>query len=315
MSRFAPSRIIALIFARSLCFEPKIVAGIVLLALGGLLVSCSSTSSKSSNGIPPPNIAGSWEFLAVSSNGSATGVEVQMTEGQIVDNGIVVPSGQVAADSAQIAFVTLGTGQNQTTNITAFGGSCGALSGTLNGLAGTATALGAPINFTFTANGNIFNATAFLNDTKTILNGTYTPQAGNTCTDPGGTITGTVVSVPTGMYQGQMCSPSETSCSSYDDNVTATVTSKSSTITLNLQLSGLDNTNFTLSGTITGNAFSVLGTFGGGGVNYYGYFEQVYNPTVLANVQSLYLVNAADPCFSSPGTNCTTATIIQVPLV
>src|SRR5271165_4017128 len=140
-----------------------------------------------------------------------------------------------------MTFVTLTTGTNQTTNISGFGGSCGASPTTSNSLSGTITAVGAPISFTFTANGSVFNVTATLSDSKTVLNGTYTPQSGNACTDPGGTISGLVVSVPTGQYTGQMCSPAETSCSSYDDNVTATVTSKSGQLTLALALSGADN--------------------------------------------------------------------------
>jgi hypothetical protein len=65
---------------------------------------------------------------------------------------------------------------------------------------------------------------------------------------------------------------------------------------------------------VRANAFSVLGTFQGYEVNYYGYFEQVYNASISTNVQSVYLVNAADPCFANPGTTCITATILQIPL-
>jgi len=306
----APTRIVASLFARSLRLEPKIVAGLLLIALGGLLVGCGS--SKSSSGtMPPPNIAGSWEFLATSSSGAITGIEVQLTEGQQLVNGVEVPSGQISADSAQMNFVTLTTKANQTTNISGFGGSCGAIPTTSNSLSGTVSVVGGPINFTFTANGNVFNVTANLSDAKTVLNGTYTPQAGNTCTDPGGTITGLAISVQTGQYLGKMCSPSETSCSSTDDNVTATVTSKSGQITLALALTGTDNTTFNLAGPLIGNSVTVQGTFQGQSVTYYGYFEVVYSGG--ANVAAIYLVNAADPCFANPGTTCSTAAILQIP--
>ena len=290
--------------------EPKIVAGMVLLALSGLLVSCSSNNSSSST-LPPPNIAGYWEFLALSSNGAVTGIEVQLTEGQQLVNGVEVPNGQIAADSAQMNFVTLISGANQTYNISGFGGSCGATPTTTNSLSGTVTGLGAAINFTFTANSSVFNVTANLSDGKTVLNGTYTPQAGNTCADPGGTITGLAVSVQTGQYIGKMCSPAETACSSPDDDVTATVSSKSGQVTLALALTGADNTSFNLAGPLIGNSITVQGTFHGQGVTYYGYSEAV--SSAGTNVASLYLVNAADPCFANPGTTCSTATILQLP--
>ena len=314
MPRFAPTRIVSPKLFKLLCIKPKSAAGILLLALCGLLANCGSSSSKpSSSAIPPPSIAGSWEFLAVSGSGAITGIEVQLTEGQQLVNGVEVPNGQIAADSAQMTFVSLVTGKNQTTNISGLGGICDANPTTTNDLSGTVSVLGGPINFTFTANGNLFNVTATLADAKTVLNGTYTPQAGNTCADPGGTITGLAVSIPTGQYLGQMCSPAETSCSSPDDSVTATVTTKSGQVTLALALSGADNTNLTATGPLLGNWFNVHGTFQGQSVTYYGYFEAVYSASAGTNVESFYLVNAADPCFANPGTTCSTATILQIP--
>lgn len=291
----------------------RVLTAVVVLAMSGLLLSCGSSNKSTSNTTLPPNIAGSWEFLAVSKTGAQTGIEVQVTQGQMLDNGLEVPSGQIAADSAQMTYVTLTTANNQNTNISGFGGSCDAMPTSSNAFSGTITAIGSPINFTFTANGSIFNVTATLSDSKTIVNGTYTPQEQNACTDPGGTISGLAVSVPTGQYTGQMCSPS-LDCSTLD-SVTATVTAKSGQDTINLMFtSGPDNgTTLTLTGPGPGYAFTALGTYQGSSVTYYGYFEQVYNATLLTNVQSMYLVDSADPCFANPGTNCTTATILQVP--
>ncbi len=308
MLRFAPTRIVVSRFVRFLGTKSKIAAGIALIVLTSLVLGCSSSHSSLATQ-PVPNIAGPWEFIATSSTGSMTGIEVQLTEGQTLQNGVQVPNGQIAADSAQLTFISLTPMANQTNNISSFGGSCGATATTLNSLSGMIT-VGQSIDFTFTANGNVFNVNGTLSTPGSLFNGTYTPQAGNTCSDPGGTISGLPVSIPAGQYAGEMCSPSETSCSDFDDNVNATVTFKSGQITLNLQLSGADNTSLTVTGPVNGAAFSVLGTYQGSSVTYYGYFEAVYEASSGANVQGLYLVNAADPCFANPGATCSTATII-----
>jgi hypothetical protein len=289
-------------------------AAIALAVLGGAFLSCGSGGNSSMGAQLPPNIAGSWELIAVSNNGSVTGIEVALTEGQVLDNGIEVPNGQISASSTQIAFVSLAT-VSQNLNITAFGGSCGATTNSTNSLGPGSVAANSAVTFTFTENGNVFNVTTTLGSgNTTMINGTYTPQSGNACSDPGGTITGTLVSVPSGTYTGQMCPLADsTSCSNQSDNVTATVSAKSGQLTLNLNLSGTDNTNFTLTGPYTGNSFLVQGTFEGQPLTYYGYFEQVYNATLQTNIQSVYLISAADSCFSNPADTCTTATVLSVP--
>jgi hypothetical protein len=63
-----------------------------------------------------------------------------------------------------------------------------------------------------------------------------------------------------------------------------------------LLLSGVDNTSFTLTGPVTGNAFFVLGTFEGQTLAYYGYYELTYDSLDNAfDIQTLYLVNATNP--------------------
>jgi len=272
---------------------PKLIVWIALLVVSGALISCGGNTS-SVVGQPIPNIAGSWEFIASSSNGSITGIEVALAEGQVLVNGMPQPDGQITASGTQIAFVAL---DPTTLNATAFGGNCLPITSVNNLGPGSVTALNAPINFTFTENGNVFNVAGTLSgDGKSILNATYTAQSGNTCSDPGGSITGAVVSKLSGTYTGQMCPPASTSCQSvsdFTDNVTATVSENSSgTLTLSLLLSGTDNTNFTLSGPVTGNAFSLQGTFQGQTLTYYGYSEQIFDSTLQTNVPSLYLVNA-----------------------
>ena len=263
----------------------KLFACLAALALAAF-VSCGG--NKSAIQSPPiPNIAGPWELIAYSNDGSMTGIEVALTEGQVLVNGVEQPDGQIAASSTQIAFVTLNPANS---SITGFGGSCLPVTTGDSLGPGSITALGGPINFSFTENGNVFNVTGAISGDGSTITGTYTAQTGNMCSDPGGTINGTVVSRFSGTYLGNMCPPSSSSCASaadFTDSVTATVTvNSSSVLTLNLVLTGTDNTNFTLSGPVTGKAFSLTGTFQGQTLTYYGYSE------LVSNAQSLYLVNA-----------------------
>jgi len=268
---------------------PKMIALIALLAFGTVLINCGGNSS-SITGPPVPNIAGSWEFIAVSNDGSVTGVEVALKEGSVQVNGIQEANGQLTASGAQIAFVSL---DPTTLHATGFGGNCLPITADSSITAGVVTAPDAAMQFTLTENGNVFNVSGTLSgDTTTLLSGSYTPQSGNVCTDPGGTISGVMVPKISGTYSGTMCPPSTASCASsqdFTDTVTATASENSSAaLTLNLTLTGTDNTNFTLTGPVTGNSFSLQGTFQGQTLTYYGYFE------IVSNTQSLYLVNATN---------------------
>jgi hypothetical protein len=281
---------------------PKACAAVALLALGVIFLSCGG-GEPSLGTQEAPNLAGSWELIAVSNNGSITGIELALKEGQVLDNGIEVPSGQIAATNTQINFVSL-TSVSQNLNIMGFGGSCAATPTSPNSLGpGAVTTIGSPVTFTFTANGNVFNATAGLGaDGQSLVNGTYTAQTGNTCSDNGGTITGSVVSKLAGTYMGQMCplsSPSSSCENSQNLTDTATATaSESSSGTLSLTLvysAGPDSgTTITLTGPVTGNAFTLQGTYQGQTITYYGYYEQIYNSSLQVNIPSLYLVNATD---------------------
>jgi hypothetical protein len=281
-------------------------AAIALILMGSFLVGCGSSKSSSSNTLPPPNIAGPWEFVAVAKNGSVTGVEVALTESQVLVNGVSQASGQLSASGAQIAFVSLAT-VNGNVNISDFGGSCAATVTSNNGLGpGMVTGFGETVTFSYTANGSVFNVTGTLSgDGSSIVNGTYTAQSGNACSDNGGQITGTKVSKISGTYQGAMCplGVSSATCSNaanFSDTATATASESGSTLTVTLNFTaGPDaGTNLTMSGPVTGNAFSVSGTYQGQTVTYYGYYEQVYSSTVGASVPSLYFVNSSDPSVS-----------------
>jgi hypothetical protein len=273
-----------------------IALSVTLITSSAALLSCGgSSNNNSSNTAPPiPNVAGAWQFVAISNDGSITSINVAIKEGQVLVNGTEAPDGQITATSTQIAFASLAS-VSQNLDITAFGGNCLPIT-SLNSLGpGSVSALDAPFNFTFTENGNAFNVTGTLSgDGQSLLTGTYTPQTGNTCSDPGGTITGTVVSKIFGTYGGKMCPLASASCSSsqdFTDIVNATTSESSSNVlTLNLAVTaGPDTgTNLTMNGPVTGNAFSASGTFQGQLLTFYGYFETV------GSTPSLYFVNAGN---------------------
>jgi hypothetical protein len=262
--------------------------GLVLVSLA--LISCSGSGNNNIGQQVIPNIAGSWEFIAVSSsNGTETGIEVALKEGQSLVGGIEQPDGTVSASSTQIAFVTIDPTSG---NATSFGGPCPATQNPSNSLTGSVSALGGAFNFSSTENGNVLNVTATLSgDGQSVIDGTYTSTD---CSDSG-TIVGHIVPKLSGTYVGQMTLPG-----SSVDTATATLTQSSGTLTANLSLTGVDNTSFTMTGPVTGNAFSIQGTFRGQIVTYYGYYELTYDClNQLVDLPTLYLVNAADQ--SQPG--------------
>jgi hypothetical protein len=263
---------------------PRFVPQVVLLLFCAALINCAGNGSHIPQQ-PIPNIAGSWEFIAYSNSpgSNATGIEVALQEGQTLLNGIYTPSGQVSASSSQIAFLTLNP---TSSDVVSFGGPCLPTATPSNSVTeGSVSAFNAPFNFTFTENGNTFNVTGTLaGDGQSLLNGTYSSPNGSACIDSG-SITGMVVSKLSGIYVGKLTLPDGTT-----DSATATLSEGSgANLTVNLVVTGTDNTSFTMTGPVTGNAFSVQGTFQGQTVEYYGYNE------VVKNVQSIYFVNATNP--------------------
>ena len=277
-------------------YKPKAAALFALVISLAITVSCAG-NSKSITAPPTPNIAGPWEFVTVSQTGTGagvltgvvTGIEVSLSEGQTLVNGLNLPDGSITANSNQISFVSLAP---NTLNITEFGGPCQSSPGD-SSLSGSVTSTDSPVQFTFTENGNKFTVSGTLSgDGKTLLNGTYTADTGNACTaDSGGLITGNMVARITGNFSGHMCALGDTSSSCLpNDTATATVSESSSNIlTLNLILTGVDNTALTLTGPVTGNTFALQGTVQGQIVTYYGYYETVNN------VPSIYLADATNP--------------------
>lgn len=297
---------------RGTVFMKRCILLFPLVALSIALVSCSSKSSLPAQ--PFPAISGAWEFIAASTTnpGYSTGIEVALKEGQIFVDGNYAEDGQISATSQQINFV----GFTPTGGIV-FGGSCTAATANQgNSLTGSISGVGGTMNFSYTENGNVFNVSAVLDASgQSIDSGTYTEQAapadqsngacngaGNTVIDTG-TITGKIVSKITGTYIGQLCQPLDAACANPRDAATATLSQNGTTLTINLLLTGADNTSLTLTGPVAGNAFFVQGTFQGQAVLYDGYYELTYDSHTNAyDIPSVYVVNAS--CNASNPQTC-----------
>lgn len=138
------------------------------------------------------------------------------------------------------------------------------------------------MNFSFTESGNEFSVIATLDPSGTFIDsGTYTAQSGSTCIDSGTISSGMIVPKLSGMYSGSLLVNENT------DNATATLSESSSNLTMDLVLTGADNTTLSLTGPVTGNEFQVQGTYQGIALTYYGYFE--------TTTQTLYLSTTANP--------------------
>jgi len=87
--------------------------------------------------------------------GVVTGIEVALSEGQDLQNGLNLPDGNITANSDQISFVSL---LPNSLNVSEFGGPCQSTPGN-SSLTGTVTSPDSQVQFTFTENGNVFKVT------------------------------------------------------------------------------------------------------------------------------------------------------------
>jgi len=296
----------------------RIVSVWLLAVLAGSLLACSSSKPSTGTGSSPSaSIAGAWEFTAVSNNSTSsspyTGIEVALQEGQSLVDGVEVPDGQVSATGVkQISFVTITPALAPAVQSVVFSSICQAAGTSGSSLSGTVGSLGAPFSFSYTENGNVFNVTGTLSGDGKSFIGTYTSAQGGACPDTG-SITGTAVSKLSGSFAGQLVMPDGTS-----QTVTATLGESGSTATLSIVVSA-SSTLFSPTGPVTGNAFSVSGTYQVSGnavlATYYGYSEAIPNPldpTGQTTIPAIYLVNSADACFTTQQA-CTQTGLLSVP--
>ena len=266
------------------------ISACLALALCLVVCGCGGGGSSFTPAVIPA-ISGQWEFLASSTTnvGQQSYVEANLQEGQKIASGVYVPNGQLSATgSQQIAVLTVDSAGN-----VVFSGGCPGAG--LSSLTGTVDA-NYNVNINYSENGNNFAATGALSsDHKTIM-GTYSSQASG-CVDTG-TFIGTALPKLSGLFVGTVCSPLVSSCQypqQATDDAMASVSQSGSSVKVSFVLTGADNTSFSLSGPITGNAFVLQGTFQGQAVTYYGYYELTYDClTQLIDLPSLYLVSPAN---------------------
>jgi hypothetical protein len=262
---------------------------VLLAGAACALVSCGSGSAAKFAAQPMPNIGGAWEFIALPSvsSGNSTGIEVALKEGTSFQSGYYQYNGQLSASGAQIAFV----GVNQSG--VAFGGNCPGFGPDTSGnnLAGSISGVGGTFNFTYTENGYDFTVTGTLSADGKSMTGTYASASGSGCPDSG-TINGLQVSKLAGTYTGKLCEPLDSACAAgAKDVATVTLSQSGTTLTVNMVLTGVDNTSFSLTGPVAANYFSAQGTFNGQTVVYDGYYLATVSSTG-ATTQTLYLANA-----------------------
>jgi hypothetical protein len=284
----------------------RIATSGLLLALAIILVSCSG--SKTQPTAVMPSVGGSWEFIATSttSPGYSTGIEVALQQGTVFVNDGYNPSGQISASGPQLGFVGLNLLNGSKHESIVFGGNCTAATPDAgNNLAGTISGVGGAINFTYIEGGNVFNVTAMLNANGQSIVGTYTEQAASAgqsngiCNADGtvldtGNIAGAIVPKFSGTYTGEVCQPNDATCTNSPDAATAILSQSGTVLTMNLLLTGADNTSLALSGPVAGNSFTVQGTFSGLAISYEGYVQYVFDSIDgLYDTPTVYLVNTA----------------------
>ncbi|HVI09643.1 MAG TPA: hypothetical protein VND65_15245 [Candidatus Binatia bacterium] len=292
----------------------KIPSLALLLSLAAISVGCSSSSKPVDP--PVPNVSGQWEFILQSTNdpGKELGLEVSMQEGKTLittGQGYYAYDGQISASGTQMSYVTLTPSSSPTGSPSvAFAGLCPAAQpDTGDSLTGNVSGLGGTMTFNFTENGNPFTLTGVLDASGTSLDsGTYTSTTGGSCTDAGVIVSAKIVPKLSGTYTGSLCEPLDSACASAKDSASVTLSQSGSTLTVNMVLTGTDNTSFTLTGPIAGNSFFVQGTFAGQPVAYNGYFEFAFDSTDQAyDIQTVDLANSANPTVR--------AGLLTVPLV
>jgi hypothetical protein len=273
---------------------PRSISAILALAATVFLAACANGSHDSSTNVPPsiPKISGGWEFKLESSAGPLSAAEVALQQGQVLMNGVYQPDGDISASGTQVTFVTF---LPNTPLVDGFSGFCAPTGNAANSVSGTISGLGGSISsFKLTENGNVFNVSATLSGDGQSMQGTYTSALPTGCQDSG-TFVGTTVPKISGNYAGNLTLP--TCAAAGCDSATATMSESGSTATLSLTLTGTDNGLLTLTGPVTGNAFTAQGTLQGQAVFLVGFYELSLNPKDSQyDLPTLYL---ADPSSST----------------
>jgi hypothetical protein len=234
-----------------------------LLIVGLLLflTGCGSSDTTTTPTTPIPPVGGAWEITAKSGPqvGYSTLIEANLQ--QTAATGTTETATITATGDDQLVLI----GQHPSGGFY-FGGLCpGATVEDISGTLSTSNSL----LLTLTEGGAVYTLTGTANNSGQSMLGTYAFTSGS-CRDSG-TFSGVQVPALAGTYGGVLNLTNGNS-----DNATATLTEGDpSSFTVNLILTGDDNTTITLTGFVVGNLFSVQGTLNGQAVSYYGYYSVI----------------------------------------
>jgi hypothetical protein len=232
----------------------------------------SSGTTPTTPATPVPQIAGAWEIKAKSDQQPGFSTLIESNLQQTTASGSTGTATITATGADQIILV----GQHPTGGLF-FGGLCPGP--TSDDITGTLSSTGT-LSLTLTEGASIYTLTGTANSDGKSMTGTYAFSSGS-CPDSG-TFTGSQVAVLAGTYEGTL-----NLTNGHQDIATATLTEGvPSSFTVDLTLTGADNTTVTLTGFVVGDVFSVQGTLDGDPVSYYGYYAFTQKAIYLVDAPS-----------------------------
>jgi hypothetical protein len=236
-----------------------------------LLTGCGGGPSTTTTTTPVTSVAGAWTITAQSQEQVGYSTLIEGNLQQTTATGTSGTGTVTATGADQLVLI----GQHPTGGLY-FGGLCPGA--TADDLSGTISSFGS-LSLTLTEGAAIYTLTGTVNSTGTAMSGTYLFTSGS-CPDSG-TFSGVQVPILAGTYGGTL-----NFTNGNQDAATATLNEGvPSSFTVDLTLTGADNTTVTLTGLVVGNAFSVQGTLNGQAVSYYGYYA--------FSQKAIYLVDAS----------------------
>jgi hypothetical protein len=244
-----------------------------LLFFGSLLLltGCGGNSVTPTVPTPVTTIAGPWAITAKSQEQIGDSTLIESNIQQTTATGTTGSETITATGTDQLVLI----GQHPAGGLF-FGGLCPGA--TADDLSGTLSSVGA-LSLTLTEGAATYTLTGTVNSSGQSMSGTYLFTSGS-CPDSG-TFTGVQVAALAGTYAGSL-----SFTNGHHDQATATLTEGvPSSFTVDLTLTGDDNTAVTLTGLVVGNAFSLQGTLAGQAVSYYGYYA--------FSQKAVYLVDAS----------------------
>jgi hypothetical protein len=223
------------------------------------LTGCGGGTPTATTTTPITSIAGPWEITALSQQKVGYSTLIESNLQQTVATGTVGTGTITATGADQLVLI-----EQHPAGGFFFGGLCPGP--TAEDISGTLSSFNA-LSLTLTEGASTYLLAGTVNTNGKSMSGTYTFSTGS-CPDSG-TFTGVQVAALAGTYAGNVVLGNGNS-----DHANAVLTEGvPSSFTVDLTLTGDDNTTVTLNGLVVGNVFSVQGTLDGDAVKYYGYYS------------------------------------------